>query len=150
MDLLAYWRWDNYIRDTDGGADFHFNSNQKRLHSEIEIGERLWLVGGRQDAGGIQYVLLACLQVSAKALNASGYKYGKYRLWGDRTLSRYFSADGPDMTELLLRFRFEPLGTIKEKRRIGQSLQTIRRLIESDVGLLITWSKDLTTNGAPS
>ena len=43
MDLLAYWRYDNYIRDLDEGAGFHFNSNQSRLHTAIHIGERLWL-----------------------------------------------------------------------------------------------------------
>jgi len=143
VDLLAYWRWDNYVRDIDGGAGFHFNSNQKRLRTDIEIGEQLWTVGGRPGVGGIQYVLLACLQVSAKTFNAPGYKYGKHRLWGDRKRSRYFLSDGPDITESLLRLNFDPANPIKEKRRIGQSLQTIRRLNRDDVRLLLAWSKDL-------
>ena len=36
MDLMAYWRWDNYINDLNEGARFNFNSNQSRLHWAIE------------------------------------------------------------------------------------------------------------------
>src|SRR4051794_36027812 len=43
MHLLAYWRWDNYVRDLDEGAGFNFNSKQSRLHTAIEPGETLWL-----------------------------------------------------------------------------------------------------------
>src|SRR5262249_40071060 len=43
MHLLAYWRRDNYVRDLDEGAGFNFNSGQPRLHTEIEVGENLWL-----------------------------------------------------------------------------------------------------------
>jgi len=35
MDLLAYWRLDNYPRDLDEGAGFNCNSRQPRLHSAI-------------------------------------------------------------------------------------------------------------------
>lgn len=41
MHLLAYWRWDNYLRDLDEGAGFNFNSKQPRLHSAIDVGETL-------------------------------------------------------------------------------------------------------------
>ena len=143
LDLMAYWRWDNYVRDLDEGAAFHFNSNQTRLHSAIELGERLWLVTGRRGPGGIEYVLVACLTVAAKTFNAPDYKYGRYRLWGDTRKSKYFSADGPDMTDLLLRLEFDTGTRIQSKDVIGQSLQTIRSLVARDVATLLGWSKTL-------
>jgi len=108
VDLMAYWRWDNYVRDLDEGAGFHFNSKQKRLHSAIELGERLWIVTGRRGQDGIHYVLVACLHVMAKTFNPPEYKYGRYRIWGAIEHSAYYSADGPDMSDVLLHLEFDP------------------------------------------
>ncbi len=83
MDLLAYWRYDNYLRDLDEGAGFNFNSNQSRLHTAIHTGERLWLFTRVVNAGRSEYRLLARLNVVAKTINAPGYQYGSYRVWGD-------------------------------------------------------------------
>lgn len=88
MHLLAYWRIDNYLRDLDEGAGFNYNSRQPRLHSEIEIGESLWLFTALRNPPRI--FLAARLVVRAKTVNAPGYKYGDYRVWGDLHLSRYF------------------------------------------------------------
>lgn len=140
---MAYWRWDNYVRDLDEGAAFHFNSNQVRLHSTIELGERLWLVTGQRRSEGIEYVLVACLTIAAKTFNAPGYKYGRYRVWGDTRKSKYFSADGPDMTDLLLQCQFDTGTRIQGKGVIGQSLQTIRGLVPGDVTALLEWSRTL-------
>lgn len=142
-DLLAYWRWDNYVQDLDEGAGFNFNSNQSRLHSAIEIGERLWLVSGRRGAGGIQYLLVACLRVAAKTLNSPEYKYGKYRLWADIKHSAYYSADQADASDILLRLEFQPRSPIQHKQVVGQSLQTIRSLTLTDTTLLTTWTQKL-------
>lgn len=143
MDLLAYWRWDNYVRDLDEGAGFNFNSNQSRLHSAVDIGERLWLVSGQRVEGGIQYVLVACLRIVAKTLNPPDYKYGKYRLWADVKQSAYYSADAPDMADLLLRLAFRPHSPILSRHKIGQSLQTMRSLTSEDSALLAAWTQGL-------
>lgn len=143
MDLMAYWRWDNYVRDLDEGAGFHFNSNQSRLHSEIELGERLWLVTGRRTSKGMRFLLVACLQITAKTYNPPDYKYGKYRVWGDTEKSAYYSANSPDMSNLLLHLEFSPKNPIKSKELIGQSLQIIRNLSINDVAFLTKWSKTL-------
>lgn len=143
MDLMAYWRWDNYVRDLDEGAGFNFNSNQNRLHSAINLGERLWLITGRRKPGGIQYILVACLKVVAKTFNAPDYKYGRYRIWANISESKYFSADGPDISQLLLQFDFDTKTRIQNKSVIGQSLQTIRGLSVADLKLLLEWSKNL-------
>jgi 5-methylcytosine-specific restriction protein A len=143
MDLLAYWRWDNYCADLDEGAGFNFNSNQRRLHTAIEVGERLWLVTGRPSPQGARYVLVGTLTVSAKTFNPPGYKYGRYRVWGNLASSAYYSADGPDATPLLLRLEFVPRSPIRSASKIGQSLQTIRSLSPGDSALLAQWAADL-------
>ena len=88
MHLLAYWRLDNYLRDLDEGAGFNFNSKQSRLHSAIESGESLWLFTSLKNPPRL--FLVARLVVRSKTVNAPGYQYGDYRIWGDFNQSRYF------------------------------------------------------------
>ena len=44
MDAIAIWNYSNYSKDLDEGAGYHFNSNQSRLHSALNIGDSIWLV----------------------------------------------------------------------------------------------------------
>jgi hypothetical protein len=77
MDLLAYWRIDNYRRDIDSGAGFHFNSRQPRLHTAINIGETLWLFTRLAGKSGLsEYRILARLVIRSKTINAPSYQYG--------------------------------------------------------------------------
>ena len=69
MALLAYWQYDNYCRDLDQVAGFHFNSNQPGPHSALEPGERPWLVTGHPANSAIRYALAAKLTVTAKTFN---------------------------------------------------------------------------------
>src|SRR3954454_12158815 len=105
MDLLAYWRFDNYKRDLDAGAGFHFNSSQSRLHTTINIGERLWLITKIVSARKRPELRLAAkLVVRSKTVNPPDYGYGPFRVWGDFALSRYFeirSRVEDDVFELL-------------------------------------------------
>lgn len=143
MDLLAYWRWDNYQYDLDQGAGFHFNSNQSRLHSEIALGERLWLVTGRPTRNGVCYQLVARLTISAKTYNPPGHRYGNYRVWGDVHHSQYFSAEAPALNDLLLNLKFATGKRISAQSSIGQALQTIRGLSLEDSSLLASFSAEL-------
>jgi hypothetical protein len=52
MDALMIWKYSNYLNDIDAGAGFHFNSNQSRLHTALNIGDSLWLVT-RVVVGGV-------------------------------------------------------------------------------------------------
>ncbi len=88
MHLLAYWRMDNYLRDLDEGAGFNFNSRQARLHTEIDLGESLWLFTVLKNPP--RFFLAARLVIRAKTINPPGSKYGDYRVWGDLERSRYF------------------------------------------------------------
>lgn len=133
MDLLAYWRVDNYRRNLDEGAGFNFNSKQSRLHTAVELGETLWLftriVG---DAGVSEYRILASLLVHSKTINPPSYKYGPFRVWGDLKLSRYFRVTrdvSQDAFELLRLLPFAS-GSLKARSRsnLSQACQTIRRL----------------------
>lgn len=80
--------------------------------------------------------------VSAKTHNAYGYKYGRFRLWGDARRSRYFSSDGPDASVLLRQLQFQgnkPIATPV----IAQALQTVRELGPQDIALLEAWASNL-------
>lgn len=142
VDLLAYWRWDNYVADIDEGAGFHFNSNQPRLHGCLDLGDSLWLVSGVHREGGQAFPIVGRLVVRAKTHNAPGYKYGRHRVWGDLERSRYFRADGPDASGLLRRLRFETEAPIRGAS-IAQALQTMRALTPGDAALLDAWCRDL-------
>jgi len=89
MPLLYYWQPDNYRHDLDYGVGYHLNQNNPKLH-EIQLGDSLWAFT-RHDG---RYVLAVELVIKAKTLNTNSYRYGKYRVWGDLTLSRYFSVQG--------------------------------------------------------
>lgn len=147
MDLLAYWRYDNYLRDLDEGAGFNFNSNQSRLHTAIHIGERLWLFTRVVNTGRSEYRLLARLNVVAKTINAPDYKYGPYRVWGDTASSRYFKVTQDpkdDIFELLRLLDFEGASLHdKDRTSLAQACQTIRALRPSASNLLESFVESL-------
>jgi hypothetical protein len=98
MNLLYFWRGDNYRRDLDFGAGYHLNQNNPLLHS-IDIGESLWAFTRKNDD---QYALAAHLIIAAKTINKAGFRYGRYRVWGNLCKSRYFQVDlQPDISMLV-------------------------------------------------
>lgn len=147
MDLLAYWRYDNYCRDLDEGAGFHFNSNQSRLHTAIHPGERLWLFTRVVNAGQSEYRFLARLNITAKTINAPRYKYGPYRVWGDTSSSRYFKVTKnlkDDAFELLRVLDFAGASLCdKDRTSLAQACQTIRGLQPAATKLLESFAESL-------
>ena len=142
MDLMAYWRWDIYVRDLDEGAGFHFNSRQRRLHTGVSVGDRLWLVTGRPTSGGIRYLVIGCLFISGKAENPPDYKYGQHRIWADYHKSRYFTSEGPDAGQILRSLRFAT-GRPITGGNIGQALQTMRSVTHGDTLILDAFTRDI-------
>jgi 5-methylcytosine-specific restriction enzyme A len=146
MNLLAYWRLDNYLRDLDEGAGFNFNSRQARLHSAIELGDTLWLFTAVKNPP--RFFIVAKLVVSSKTMNPSGFKYGDFRVWGDLERSRYFKLRveerGDDAFELLQRL---PLvsGSLSETTRFSlpQACQTIRAITAGANALLDQFTLDV-------
>lgn len=148
MDLLAYWRIDNYRRDLDEGAGFHFNSKQSRLHTAIKLGETLWLFTRLVGASGLsEYRILAKLVVRAKTINPPSYKYGPFRVWGDLKLSQYFRVT-PDLNQdafELLRLLPLDSGSFQNGTRstIANAAQTMRGLKPQASQLLQSFSDQL-------
>jgi hypothetical protein len=65
MNLLYFWRGDNYQRDLDYGVGFHLNQANPLLH-QIGIGDSLWAFTRKADG---RYALAAELVASAKTMN---------------------------------------------------------------------------------
>jgi hypothetical protein len=133
MDLLAYWRVDNYRRDVDDGAGYNFNSRQSRLHTAIDLGDSLWLFTRIVGTGGMsEYRILAKLVVRSKTINPPSYKYGPFRVWGDLTLSQYFRVTGDTSQDAFELLRVMPLnaGSLRDCSRsdLAQACQTMRGL----------------------
>lgn len=138
MPLLYFWRGDNYRQDLDYGAGYHLNQATALLH-EIEPGGSLWAFTRRADG---LYVLAAELVASAKTMNPVGFRYGRYRLWGDLRRSRYFAADGqPDITTLI-----RGLSVKSGTDVLGRGFQgraAVRRLTADDHAVLAAYASRL-------
>jgi hypothetical protein len=147
MDLLAYWRHDNYLRDLDWGAGFHFNSRQSRLHTVINLGERLWLFTRVVVNNQSQYRLLTKLVIRARTINPPTYKYGPYRVWGNLEKSVYYRIRQDNADDLFELLRLLPLesGTLKNKSRtsLARACQTIRALKPKASELLEVFAQQL-------
>lgn len=138
MPLLYYWRGDNYNRDLDYGVGYHLNQGNPLLHS-IEIGDSLWAFTRRKD--GV-YALAAELIVSAKTTNPEGYRYGKYRLWGNLTKSRYFSVTGqPDVSAVIRALSIKSKGDVTG--RAFQGYAAVRKISQGDQQILRAYSQHI-------
>lgn len=147
MDTIAIWNYSNFLKDLDEGAGYHFNSNQSRLHSALNIGDSIWLVTRVVVRGRNEYRLAARLIIRAKTINSPSYKYGSYRVCGDVMASSYFYIEKTsehDVFELLKLLEMES-GTLAEKNRsnIFQSMQTIRNISRKSINLLESFSNQL-------
>ena len=81
------------------GAGYHLSQGNPLLHS-IDLGDSLWAFTRGKDG---RYVMAAELVIRAKTINPPGFRYGKYRVWGDLAASRYFKTAGQPSAEELLR-----------------------------------------------
>jgi hypothetical protein len=138
VNLLYFWRGDNYRRDLDFGVGFHLNQANPLLH-RIEIGNSLWAFTRKPDT---RYALAAELVISAKTMNPSGFRYGPYRVWGDLNRSRYFRiGDQPDISLLI---RSLPVSANADV--LGRSFQgkaAVRSLSEADHWQLLAYAEHL-------
>lgn len=140
MPLLYYWKPENYRRDLDWGVGYHLNQNSPLL-CEIDVGDSLWaFTRNRQRL----YVLAAELVVHAKTKNPSGYRYGRFRAWGDLQLSKYFQIEHQqDITALI---RSMKLSTGRHHQSLGQAFQgraAVRQIQPEESSLLKRYSESL-------
>ena len=138
MSLLYFWRRDNYERDLDEGVAFHLNQSSAKLHS-VDLGGSVWAF--TRNAKG-RYVLAAELIVHAKTRNPEGYQYGPFRVWGDRSRSRYFAIDdGPNVEPLIRTFALSMGDGV-----LGRSFQgpgAVRSIAPMDHAALAVFARDL-------
>ena len=138
MPLLYYWRGDNYRRDLDMGAGYHLNQVNPLMH-KIEIGDSLWAFTRTQTG---RYVLAAELVVKAKTENPPNFRYGRYRIWGNINLSRYFKVEEQPSIEQIIR----SLSCTTNARILGGSFQgysAVKTISKNDHLLLTNAAKNL-------
>jgi hypothetical protein len=139
MNVLYYWRPDNYRRDRRFGFGYHLNQNSPALET-MGDGDTVWAF--TRDQRG-RYALAAALVVRAVTRNARGYRYGRYRVWGDLERTRYFDVDaGPGAEELIRHLRITARAEI-----LAQSFQgtrAVKPLDEADHRLISSFAADLT------
>lgn len=138
MPLLYYWRGDNYRRDLDYGAGYHLNQATHILHT-VDFGDSLWAFTRRADG---TYALATELVIHAKTLNPPGYRYGRYRVWGDLKRSRYFQVGSqadltPVIRSLSIRSGKGVLG------RAFQGLAAVRVISREDHSILSMYAGGL-------
>ncbi|HEU4557560.1 MAG TPA: hypothetical protein VFS20_06910 [Longimicrobium sp.] len=76
MNVLYYWRPDNYRTDRKFGFGYHLNQNSPAL-ARVGARESVWAF--TRDRLG-RYILAAELVVRAMTRNTRGYHYGRYRV----------------------------------------------------------------------
>jgi hypothetical protein len=138
---VQFMQWDNYTAHETHGRFFDarpltFNSRQERLH-QLHPGDRLCLVSRCPQDG--QYYFVAVLHIASLKRNPLGsteeQAFGEFAVVADR--SRSMDLDRRFPAEALLRaFQFDPGKPIKYGASIGQALQTLRLLEESDERIL--------------
>ena len=147
MDAIAIWNYSNYRKDLDAGAGFHFNSNQSRFHTALNIGDSLWLITRIVVNGHNEYRLAARLVIRAKTINAPSYKHGPYRVWGDVKTSSYYRIDESSERDVfeLLRLLEMDSGSLTGKTRsnLFQAMQTMRCIPPKSNTLLESFADQL-------
>ncbi len=138
MNVLYYWRPDNYRRDRRFGFGYHLNQDSPVL-ARVDKGDTVWAF--TRDQKG-RYVLAATLVARAVTRNSPGYRYGRYRVWGDLDCTRYFDVDRAPGAEGLIRH----LRVRTQAERLAQSFQgwrAVRPLEASDHQLLTAFAAEL-------
>jgi hypothetical protein len=136
MNVLYYWRRDNYIRDRKFGFGYHLNQNSPVL-GQVTPGSTVWAF--TRDRYG-RYVLAAELVAKAVTTNSPRYRYGRFRVWGDPALTKYFDVDiGPGAEELIRRLRVTTQASILAQSFQGHS--AVKGLDQSDHQLLCSFTQ---------
>jgi 5-methylcytosine-specific restriction protein A len=138
VNILYYWRPDNYLRDRRFGFGYHLNQNSPDL-ARVAEGDTVWAF--TRDCLG-RYVLAAALVVRAVTRNSPTFRYGRYRVWGDLDRTRYFDVDaGPGAETLIRHLRISTQAEV-----LAQSFQghrAVRPLDSADHQLLAGFAADL-------
>lgn len=120
------------------GAGYHLNQANPKLHS-IDIGDSLWAFTRNKKN---RYVLAAQLVIKAKTENPPNFRYGRYRVWGDVSQSRYFKVDDQPGVEQIIRH----LSVTTEAQVLGRSFQgfaAVKPITVEDHRILLEVAREL-------
>jgi hypothetical protein len=140
-DAVCFISWESYTAGPDGRGFFQqdpltFNSAQPRLH-QVAVGDSVWLVSRHPDDK--QYYFVCMLRVAELRRNDPagdiGSEYGQYGIVADRVGSYDLARKFPAET-LLRSLAYETGRPIRHGASVGQSIQSIRLLNQTDVILL--------------
>lgn len=115
-----------------------YKSNQKRLIEIVANGGTLWVITSLKQTKdttriySLAYRLMNCKPL--KLTDPTKDRFGKYGVQSAFKDSEHFGHN--NMNEILLSLSFKPCNPIKDKSKIGNSIQTIRELNASDINLL--------------
>lgn len=134
--ILCYWKYRNYLYDIEQGhltKTPSFNSNQQRLHSVPDIGEKVYLVTYNER----RCYLVGKIKIARKRFNPPNHMYGRYNIVGSPDESSFYDYGIIDVTDEIVAFIRRNLHSDSDKsteltQPIPQYIQTIRELTESD------------------
>lgn len=139
--------WENfqYMLKRNAEQPQFYVSNQKRLIELVGNGGTLWLVTSATESGNKRTYQLACKLDNCIMTNPPS----EYQALGSYAVSAGNAVFFPknDVSSILLEMHFEPHKPIKERKKIGSSLQTIRKLAENDIALLNHFQEKIIVEG---
>jgi hypothetical protein len=143
MALLFFWRGDYYPKNIKYVKGYELNQNNE-LMNKIYKGEHIWAFTRRDDK---TYVLALDLYAINKKINSSqspSRKFGKYKVEGDKSKSRYFKIEkGPSITKTI-----RSLHITAKAKILGHSfrgLNAVRKIDDSDEQVLVKFAANLPT-----
>jgi len=148
-DFLLYRK--NYWKDLEKDSnciDEIWHTGQKPFFDKVEQGDSLWVVvtDGSHHPAECEWRLLQRMVVQEKSVDyRDEYHDRPYRTDGDYEKGQRFDVEAQfDLTPLLHKLDFKSGRRITDTgKKIGNSLQKIRPLSESDSALLKEYAKDL-------
>lgn len=141
-DFLRYWK--DYWKDRKNGDDnfdemWHFKTD--RDYQKVELGDTLWFL--TRNLHSDEWRLIS--QVFVEKKNPDFNKDKPYGIFGDKEKSRRFNTESQsDFASIIHKIEFESRKKIEVSgNKIGNRLQSLRRLTEADSFLLKKYSKKL-------
>jgi 5-methylcytosine-specific restriction enzyme A len=143
-DYLLYWKyfWQD-MEDHPESFNDTWHTRNKSFHNEVEQGDSLWVVVSGGLSHPEEWRLLQRIVVDKKFVDYSSER--PYGILGDPKRGQKFDVESQsDLTNLLHKLKFESDKRITTTgRAIGNAIQAIRPLSESDTILLRKYSETL-------
>jgi hypothetical protein len=143
-DWLVYWKtyWEKLADPSEVTANW--NSSYDPLYQKAGPGDVIWVVVSGGPGNENEWRLLECFTVRTKKTNDTAAEH-RYRFVGDGDSHEVFDPSPPsDLTPILTSLDFASDRPIRYSgRKIGQALQTPRKLAAHDARTLSVYAKHL-------